>query len=115
MDEQQRLLADGAQRIAGGPRSGESFTVRDLVILSPYARERTAAGQVMEARLTLRLAAALSGPGVEDLTRIRWDTIHEFKGLEAPTTILTDVDPSKQSHRDLVSTSALCRGVAGYR
>ena len=100
-DEQQRLLADAVERILSEP-----FTVRELVILSPYARERSAAGQALadptaDARLTSRL-----GAGIEDPTRIRWGSIHEFKGLEAPAVILTDVDLSKGYHRDLLYVGA---------
>ena len=89
----------------------EPFTVRELVILSPYARERSAAGQALasetaDARLTSRLGSALSGSAIEDPTRIRWGTIHEFKGLEAPAVILTDVDLSKGYHRDLLYVGA---------
>ena len=101
MDEQQRLLADAVERILSEP-----FTVRELVILSPYARERSAAGQALadraaDAGLTSRL-----GSGIEDPTRIRWGSIHEFKGLEAPAVILTDVDLSKGYHRDLLYVGA---------
>jgi hypothetical protein len=84
----------------------EPFTVRELVILSPYARERSAAGQALaspatDARLTSRL-----GTSIDDATRIRWGSIHEFKGLEAPAVILTDVDLSKEYHRDLLYVGA---------
>ena len=101
MDEQQRLLADAVERILSEP-----FTVRELVILSPYARERSAAGQALadptaDARLTSRL-----GTSIDDATRIRWGSIHEFKGLEAPAVILTDVDLSKGYHRDLLYVGA---------
>ena len=101
MGEQQRLLADAVERILSEP-----FTVRELVILSPYARERSAAGHALayptaDARLTSRL-----GTGIEDATRIRWGSIHEFKGLEAPAVILTDVDLSKEYHRDLLYVGA---------
>ena len=106
MDEQLRMLADAVERILSEP-----FTVRELVILSPYARERSAAGQALasetaDARLTSRLGSALSGSAIEDSTRIRWGTIHEFKGLEAPAVILTDVDLSKGYHRDLLYVGA---------
>ena len=47
MDEQQRLLADAVERITGGCRPGEPFTVRELVILSPYRADRSAAGQAL--------------------------------------------------------------------
>ncbi|WP_179873600.1 ATP-binding domain-containing protein [Microcella indica] len=101
MDEQQRLLADAVERILSEP-----FTVRELVILSPYARERSAAGQALadptaDARLTSRL-----GTSIDDATRIRWGSIHEFKGLEAPAVILTDVDLSKGYHHDLLYVGA---------
>ncbi len=101
MDEQQRLLADAVERILSEP-----FTVRELVILSPYASERSAAGQALadptaDARLTSRL-----GTSIDDATRIRWGSIHEFKGLEAPAVILTDVDLSKGYHRDLLYVGA---------
>jgi hypothetical protein len=101
MDEQLRLLANAVERILSEP-----FTVRELVILSPYARERSAAGQALtsqtaDARLTSRL-----GTSIDDSTRIRWGSIHEFKGLEAPAVILTDVDLSKEYHRDLLYVGA---------
>lgn len=101
LDEQLRLLADAVERIMSEP-----FTVRELVILSSYARERSAVGQALadptaDARLTSRL-----GTGIEDPTRIRWGSIHEFKGLEAPAVILTDVDLSKEYHRDLLYVGA---------
>ncbi len=101
MAEQQALLADAVERILSEP-----FTVRELVILSPYARERSAAGQALadrtaDSRLTSRL-----GTGIDDATRIRWGSIHEFKGLEAPAVILTDVDLSKGYHCDLLYVGA---------
>lgn len=47
MDEQLRLLADAVERIQAEP-----FTVRKLVILSPYARERSASGQALAGQST---------------------------------------------------------------
>jgi len=44
MREQQHLLADAVELVAGGCRPGEPFRVRELAILSPYACERSAAG-----------------------------------------------------------------------
>lgn len=104
MNEQQRLLADAVKRILSEP-----FTVRELVILSPYAREGSTACQALarqatDARLTSRL-----GTSIDEPTRIRWGSIREFKGLEAPAVILTDVDLSKEYHRDLLYVG----GVAG--
>jgi len=85
---------------------GEPFTVRELVILSPYARERSDDSQVPDARLTSRLGTALSGSAIEDLTRIPWGTIHEFTGFEVPAVILTDADLSKGYHRGLLHVGA---------
>jgi len=89
----------------------EPFTVRELVILSPYRADRSAVGVALssgaaDARLTSRLAPAVAGTGIEDSTRIRWGTVHEFKGLEAPAVILTDIDLSKKHHRDLLYVGA---------
>ena len=53
-----------------------------------------------DACLSSRLASAVAG------TRIRWGTIHEFKGLEVPAVILTDIDLSKEHHRDLLYVGA---------
>lgn len=51
--------------MTGGCRPGEPFTVRTLVILSPYRADRSAAGQALvgqaaDARLTPRLGTDLS-------------------------------------------------------
>ena len=68
--------------------------------------ERSDVDQTAYARLSSRLGTALSRSAIEDVTRIRWGTIHEFKGLEAPAVILTDVDLSKQCHPDLLYVGA---------
>jgi hypothetical protein len=62
----------------------EPFAVRKLVILSPYVRERSDDSQVPDAHLTSRLGTTVACSAIEDRTRIRWGTIHEFTGLEAP-------------------------------
>lgn len=54
-----------------------------------------------DARLISRLGASIGHS-----MRTRWGTIHEFKGLEAPAVILTDVDLSKGYHRDLLYVGA---------
>jgi hypothetical protein len=84
-------------QLGGGP-----FTVRELVILSPYARERSDDSRVPDAHLTPRFGATVSGSAFEDRTRIRWSTIREFTGIEVPAVILTDADLPKQYHRDLL-------------
>lgn len=101
MDEQLRLLADAVERMLS-----ELFTVRELVILSPYARERSPAGQALATPATDARHTSRHGTSTDDSTRIRWGSIHEFKGLEAPAVILTDVDLSKEHHRDLLYVGA---------
>jgi hypothetical protein len=54
-----------------------------------------------DARLTSRL-----GTSIDDTMRIRRGSIHEFKGLEVPPVVLTDVDLSRGYHRDLLSLQA---------
>jgi len=55
---------------------GEPFTVRELVILSPYAPERSDDSRVPDAHLTTPVGTTVSGSAIEDRTRIRWGTIH---------------------------------------
>lgn len=101
VDEQQRLLAEAVERILSEP-----FTVRELVILSPYVRERSAVGQALAGQATDARLTSCLGASIDDASRIRWGSIHEFKGLEAPAVILTDVDLSKGYHRDLLYVGA---------
>jgi hypothetical protein len=54
----------------------EPFSVRELVILSPYARERSDDSQVPDAHLTTPLGTTVSGSAIEDRTRISWGTVH---------------------------------------
>ena len=61
---------------------GEPFTVREMVTLSPYARERSDDSQVPDAHLTTPLGTTVSGSAIEDRPRIRWGTMLEFKELE---------------------------------
>lgn len=46
------------------------------------------------------------GTNIDDTTRIRWGSIYDFKHLEAPAVILTDVDMSKEHHHDLLYVGA---------
>jgi hypothetical protein len=50
---------------------GEPLTVRELVILSPYAPERSNDSRVSDAHLTTRLGTTVSGSAIENSTRIR--------------------------------------------
>jgi hypothetical protein len=77
---QQELLGYSVEQVLSEP-----FTVRDLVILSPI--RASAASLATEPSLRDRL-----GQDITDPKLIRWGTIHEFKGMEAPAVILTDID-----------------------
>ena len=50
--------------------------MRELVILSPYAPERSDDSRVPDAHLTTPVGTTVSGSAIEDRTRIRWGTIH---------------------------------------
>ena len=92
--EQNALLAAAVDRILA-----ELCTVRDIVILS--AVRKSAAATTTDDRLRSRLGAHIA-----DTSLIRWGTIHEFKGMEAPAVILTDIDFSNRYVRDLLYVGA---------
>lgn len=93
-ERQDELLAAAVDRILSEP-----FTVRDIVILSPV--RDSAAANAADARLKSRL-----GKHVTDTTGIRWGTIHEFKGMEAPAVILTDIDHGNRHVANLLYVGA---------
>ena len=76
---QDALLAQAIEQILSEP-----FTVRDIVVLSPI--RQSAARLAADPKLRSRL-----GSGIVDSHLVRWGTIHEFKGMEAPAVILTDI------------------------
>lgn len=87
MPEQQELLLNSVQ----GLRE-EGFDLHEIVVLSRY-RERSAAAQATDPWLRQVLVDFRRG-GQIPKGRIRYSTIHSFKGLEAPAIILTDVTAS---------------------
>lgn len=87
-EEQAELLAAAVARLLS-----EQFTVRDIVILSPI---RDSAARSLFGKLP-RL-----GTDIRDPKLIRWGTIHEFKGLEAPAVILTDIAADNRYLEDLL-------------
>lgn len=88
VDEQTELLARAVEQILL-----EQYTVRDIVILSPI---RDSAARSLLGKLP-RL-----GVDIRDPKLIRWGTIHEFKGLEAPAVILTDIAANNRHLADLL-------------
>lgn len=77
----------------------EGFGVKDIVILAPF--RDSAAKRASESRGVSQL-----GSGIRDTSYVRWGTIHEFKGMEAPAVILTDVAGSSERLPDLIYAGA---------
>lgn len=77
----------------------EGFGVKDIVILAPF--RDSAAKRASESRGVAQL-----GSGIRDASYVRWGTIHEFKGMEAPAVILTDVAGSSDRLPDLIYAGA---------
>ena len=77
----------------------EGFGVKDIVILAPF--RDSASKRASESRGVSQL-----GSGIRDASYLRWGTIHEFKGMEAPAVILTDVAGSSDRLPDLIYAGA---------
>ena len=102
--DQERLLLTQLKRL-----QREGYEVDDVVILS--ARATGAAARTQDAVLARRLAPF----GDAVVGRVRYGTVHAFKGLDAPAVIVTDVeDLDGRSAQDLLyiamtrSTGPLC-------
>ena len=81
--QQQQLLVDTLQRLYA-----EGFRGNDIVILSPRAAKASAAGSITSAPWRDKLRSfQLAGRG-----QVGYSSIHAFKGMEAPTVIITDID-----------------------
>lgn len=85
-DEQQRLLVAEVRRA-----QAEGFGLAEIVVLSRY-RAGAAAHCADPWLAPLLVDARRGGPVAKG--RVRYSTIHSFKGLEAPAVILTDVTAS---------------------
>lgn len=70
----------------------EGFELHEIVVLSRY-RDAAAAARAEDPWLRERLLDVRRG-GAVTKGRIRYSTIHSFKGLEAPAVILTDITES---------------------
>ena len=88
-------MLDGAVR----QLRSEGFGVKDIVILAPF-RDSAAKG-ASEKRAVSQL-----GTGIRDASYVRWGTIHEFKGMEAPAVILTDIAGTSDRLPDLIYAGA---------
>lgn len=71
---------------------GEDVRPEDLVILSPFRKDRgVLAKEQLIAGFPLVPLAEMEGRDDTEPPCIRWETLHRFKGLEAPAVILHDV------------------------
>jgi hypothetical protein len=70
----------------------EDVRLEDVMLLSPFRRDRGClAGETMIAGFPLVNLAESFNHGAGDVPAVRWETLHRFKGLEAPAVILHDV------------------------
>ena len=65
----------------------DNFSLRDIVLLSP-AKDSCGSQLANDPEWASKIAPMAAG----EPTRIRYGTIHAFKGLEAPVVILTDIE-----------------------
>jgi len=77
----------------------EGYGPKDVVILAPY--RDSAAREAFAGKLVSTL-----GTGIRDASYVRWGTIHEFKGMEAPAVILTDISGTSGRLSDLIYAGA---------
>jgi hypothetical protein len=89
LDRQQGLLLESIQLLRD-----EGFELHEIVVLSRY-RDASAAATATDPWLRDRLLDVRRGGAVAK-GRIRYSTIHSFKGLEAPAVILTDITESRR-------------------
>lgn len=80
------------QRIVRHLVDAEGVRTEDVMILSPFRRDRGClAGEDQIAGFLLVNLAESFTHDAGDAPAIRWETLHRFKGLEAPAVILHDV------------------------
>jgi len=83
---------DAIRRIVRHLVDGEGVRPEDVVLLSPFKQERgVMAGQQLVAGIPLVPLADALGRAHDEPPCLRWETLHRFKGLEAPAVILHDV------------------------
>lgn len=93
--EQEVELLDAAVRRL----RAEGYGIKEIVILAPF--RDSAAKRASASRGVSHL-----GSGMRDASYVRWGTIHEFKGMEAPAIILTDIAGSSDRLPDLIYAGA---------
>ncbi|QDY68055.1 nuclease [Glutamicibacter halophytocola] len=102
-DDQTKLLASAIRKL-----KAEGYSLDEIVVLSPL-RDKSVAAQTSDSWLRQILTPVIdvsdSRPG-----KVRYCTIHAFKGLEAPVIVLTDLDHRHMHpHEDALLYVALTR------
>jgi UvrD-like helicase C-terminal domain/Nuclease-related domain/AAA domain len=83
---------DAIARIVKHLVDGEGVRPEDIVLLSPFRRERgSLAGVDLVRGMPLVPLGESFARDQSDPPCLRWETLHRFKGLEAPVVILHDV------------------------
>lgn len=95
--EQQSLLA-----LAVSTLVDDGYRLDEILVLAP--KRDSAAARTTDPWLRERLAPAGAAAIVPN--RIRWGTVHAYKGLESPAVILTDVDPGRPRGEELLYVGA---------
>ncbi|MGX9671171.1 NERD domain-containing protein [Mycobacterium sp. HM-7] len=70
---------------------GDGYKLDEIVVLSPFRRQSTSESTTDP---WLRQILQVADGGAPRPGRLRYSTIHAFKGLDAPAVILTDLDDS---------------------
>lgn len=94
-DEEAKLLDAAVRQLRS-----EGFGPKEVVILAPY-RDSAAQRAIDD-----KVAISTLGTGIRDTSYVRWGTIHEFKGMEAPAVILTDISGANERLRNLIYAGA---------
>jgi superfamily I DNA/RNA helicase len=84
----------------------EGFDLTEIVVLSPRG-ERSVAASTSDSWLRQVLIPADGSKPIRG--RLRYSTIHSFKGLDAPAVIVTDLDDSGKPHFDALVYVGLTR------
>ena len=89
---------DAIKRIVKHLVDAEGVRTEDVMILSPFRRDRGClAGETTVGGFLLVNLAESFAHDENDPPAIRWETLHRFKGLEAPAVILHDVRGSAEN------------------
>lgn len=102
-DEQTGLLSSAIRKL-----QDERYSLEEIVVLSPL-RDKSIAAQTTEPWLR-QILSPFDGVEVIPRGKVRYSTIHSFKGLESPAIILTDLAlESMRPHEESLLYVALTR------